>query len=52
MQARINYNTQIIQLNSNEAIKQNKLWYKEELDRQRAQRDSMMAYGNMSQAEK
>lgn len=35
-----------------EVSRLNRLKYKEELDRQRQVRDAMLAYGNMSQAEK
>ena len=35
-----------------EVSRQNRMKYKEELDRQRHVRDAMLAYGNMSQAEK
>lgn len=35
-----------------EVSRQNRIKYKEELDRQRQVRDAMLAYGNMSQAEK
>ena len=35
-----------------EVSRLNRMKYKEELDRQRQVRDAMLAYGNMSQAEK
>jgi hypothetical protein len=49
---RVNHHNAIIMQDKQEVGRINRLRYKEDLDRQRQVRDAMLAYGNMSQAEK